>query len=37
MMDVFLLVAVATAVGMPAIYVVVKSIMEILDKTNENR
>jgi len=36
MMDVFLLVAVATAVGMPAIYVVVKSIMEILDKTNEN-
>ena len=37
MMDVFLLVAVATAVGMPAIYVVVKSIMEIIDKTNENR
>ena len=37
MNDVFLLVAVATAVGMPAIYVVVKSIMEIIDKTNENR
>jgi len=37
MIDVFLLVAVATAVGMPAIYVVVRSIMEIIDKTNENR
>ena len=37
MMDVFLLVAVATAVGMPAIYVVVKSNMDIIDKTNENR
>jgi hypothetical protein len=36
MNDVFLLVAVATAVGMPAIYVVVRSILEILDKTNEN-
>jgi len=36
MNDVFLLVAVATALGMPAIYVVVRSIMEIIDKTNEN-
>jgi hypothetical protein len=37
MNDVFLLVAVATALGMPAIYVVIRSIMEIIDKTNENR
>lgn len=36
MNDVFLLVAVATAVGIPALYVVVRSIMEIIDKTNEN-
>jgi hypothetical protein len=36
MNDVFLLVAVATAVGIPAIYVVVRSIMEIIDKNNEN-
>jgi hypothetical protein len=37
MNDLFLLVAVATAVGIPAIYMLVRSIMEIIDKTNENR
>jgi hypothetical protein len=36
MNDLFLLVAVATAVGIPAIYMVVRSIMEIIDKNNEN-
>jgi len=36
MNDLFLLVAVATAVGIPAIYMLVRSIMEIIDKNNEN-
>lgn len=37
MNDLFLLVAVITAVGVPALYFVVKCITEIIDKTNENQ
>lgn len=37
MPDVFLLVAIVTALGVPAVYFVAKSILEIIDKTNENQ